>query len=156
MTRGVETFHRRPARILCRTLRARVSIGAFRLSEACDQEPLRADFPLNARTLTVVTCVAVVLMLAASRVRAQQQTNPVDRKVENPITDTPSVNPLSQDQPPIRPRPRRTSTTSAQQGTSATGVQATDELEVRADHDEVSGPENARVVVYTGNVDARI
>jgi LPS-assembly protein len=97
-----------------------------------------------------------VLALAASRASAQQQTNPVDRKVENPITDTPSVNPLSQDQPPIRPRPRRTPTTSAGQGASATGVQATDELEVRADHDEVSGPENARVVVYTGNVDARI
>src|SRR3954468_12079707 len=153
MTRGVETFHRRPARILCRTLRARVSIGAFRLSEACDQEPLRADFPLNARTLTVVTCVAVVLTLAASRVRAQQQTNPVDRKVENPITDTPSVNPLSQDQPPIRPRPRRTPQPAGQ---GAAGGQAADELEVRADKDEVSGPENARVFVYAGNVDARI
>jgi LPS-assembly protein len=94
-----------------------------------------------------------VLALAASSVRAQQQTNPVDRKVENPITDTPSVNPLSQDQPPIRPRPRRTP---QPQGQGAAGAQATDELEVRADHDEVSGPEGARVFVYTGNVDARI
>jgi LPS-assembly protein len=97
-----------------------------------------------------------LLALAASRARAQQQTNPVDRKVENPITDTPSVNPLSQDQPPIRPRPRRTPTTPAQQGATASGVQATDELEMRADKYDVSGPENARVVVYTGNVDARI
>jgi LPS-assembly protein len=94
-----------------------------------------------------------VLALAASSVRAQQQTNPVDHKVENPITDTPSVNPLSQDQPPIRPRPRRMP---QPQGQGATGAQATDELEVRADHDEVSGPEGARVFVYTGNVDARI
>src|SRR6266571_9481549 len=31
-----------------------------------------------------------------------QQSNPVDRKVENPITDTPYVNPLQQDQP-VRP-----------------------------------------------------
>jgi LPS-assembly protein len=134
---------------------ARVSIGAFRLSEAFDQEPLRAEFPLKARTLTLVACVAFTLALAALTARAQQQTNPVDRKVENPITDTPSVNPLSQDQPPIRPRPRRTPQPQAQ-GQDASGVQATDELEVRADHDEVSGPENARVFVYTGNVDARI
>jgi LPS-assembly protein len=97
-----------------------------------------------------------MLALAAPRARAQQQTNPVDRKVENPITDTPSVNPLSQDQPPIRPRPRRPTTTATQPGTPTADVQSTDELEVRADHDEVSGPEGARVVVYTGNVDARI
>jgi LPS-assembly protein len=100
-----------------------------------------------------VLCVAVVLALAASSASAQQQTNPVDRKVENPITDTPSVNPLSQDQPPIRPRPRRTP---QPQGAAASGAQASDELEVRADHDEVSGPEGARVFIYTGNVDARI
>ncbi len=100
-----------------------------------------------------VLCVAFVLALAASSASAQQQTNPVDRKVENPITDTPSVNPLSQDQPPIRPRPRRTPQT---RGATASGAQASDELEVRADHDEVSGPEGARVFIYTGNVDARI
>ena len=100
-----------------------------------------------------VLCVAVVLGLAAPSASAQQQTNPVDRKVENPITDTPSVNPLSQDQPPIRPRPRRTP---QPQGATASGAQASDELEVRADHDEVSGPEGARVFIYTGNVDARI
>jgi LPS-assembly protein len=94
-----------------------------------------------------------VLALAASSASAQQQTNPVDRKVENPITDTPSVNPLSQDQPPIRPRPRRTP---QPQGAATSGAQASDELEVRADHDEVSGPEGARVFIYTGNVDARI
>lgn len=114
---------------------------------------MRAEFPLNARTLTFVACVAVTLALAALPARAQQQTNPVDRKVENPITDTPSVNPLSQDQPPIRPRPRRTPQPA---GEATTGVQTTDELEVRADKDEVSGPENARLFIYTGNVDARI
>ena len=74
-----------------------------------------------------------------------QQTNPVDRKVTNPITDTPNVNPLTQDQP-IRPRlPAK-----GQEGVP------TDELKVDAASQSGSGPENARVVIYEGNVDARI
>jgi LPS-assembly protein len=89
------------------------------------------------------------LLSTATRARAQQQTNPVDRKVENPITDTPSVNPLSQDQPPIRPRPRRPPT-------GAQGAQPSDVLDVRADRQDVSGPEGAHVVVYEGNVDIRV
>lgn len=77
-------------------------------------------------------------------VRAQQP-NPVDRKVTNPMTDTPSVNPLNNDQP-VQRRP--------QQG----GVQgvATDRLSVTAATQSASGPEDARVVVYEGNVDIRI
>src|SRR4030095_14452224 len=61
------------------------------------------------------------------------------------MTDTPNVNPLTQDQP-IRPRPARPS----DQGVS------TDQLRVEATTQNVSGPENARIVVYEGNVDARI
>jgi LPS-assembly protein len=75
-----------------------------------------------------------------------QQTNPVDRKVTNPMTDTPNVNPLTQDQP-IRQRP------STAQGEV---VETTDTLQVDAGTQAVSGPENARVFVYEGNVDARI
>ncbi len=75
-----------------------------------------------------------------------QQTNPVDRKVTNPMTDTPNVNPLTQDQP-IRQRP-------AVQPGDAT--ETTDTLQVDAATQSVSGPENARVFVYEGNVDARI
>jgi hypothetical protein len=98
-------------------------------------------------TLLLAVCAAVSF-LATAPARAQQQTNPVDRKVENPITDTPSVNPLSQDLAPIRPRPRRPAGTQ--------GVQPTDELEVRAERETVSGPEEARVFVHEGNVDARV
>jgi LPS-assembly protein len=61
------------------------------------------------------------------------------------MTDTPNVNPLTQDQP-IRPR----ATQATAQGVS------TDRLQVDATTQTVSGPENARVVVYEGNVDARI
>jgi LPS-assembly protein len=75
-----------------------------------------------------------------------QQTNPVDRKVNNPMTDTPNVNPLNTDQP-VRQRP------AAQR--SDQGV-STDRIAVEATTQTVSGPENARVAVYEGNVDVRI
>src|ERR1041385_6188849 len=75
-----------------------------------------------------------------------QQTNPVDRKVANPMTDTPNVNPLNNDQPVQR----RPATQTGVQGT------ATDELNVESTRQSVSGPENARVFLYEGNVDARI
>jgi len=90
--------------------------------------------------------LALITALFACQFVFAQQTNPVDRKVANPMTDTPNVNPLNTDQPVQRPR--RT------QG----GVQgvATDELKVAAAKESGSGPENARVVVYEGNVDIRI
>ena len=75
-----------------------------------------------------------------------QQTNPVDRKVANPMTDTPNVNPLNNDQPV----PRRTPT---QNGVTAT---TRDELSVESTRQSVSGPEDARIFHYEGNVDARI
>jgi LPS-assembly protein len=143
--------------ILCSSRGARVSIGAFLLyPEACGSKLLRADFPqLNpCRALTVVLLVCAAVSLCARAALAQQNTNPVDRKVENPVTDTPSVNPLSQDQPPIRPRPRRTPQATGQ-GTPG-GVQPNDELEVRADRQTVSGTEGAHVTVFEGNVDVRV
>ena len=90
--------------------------------------------------------LAIITALFACQFVFAQQTNPVDRKVANPMTDTPNVNPLNTDQPVQRPR--RT------QG----GVQgvATDEIKVAAAKENGSGPEDARVVVYEGNVDIRI
>lgn len=74
-----------------------------------------------------------------------QQTNPVDRKVENPITDTPYVNPLQQDNP-VRPTaPGKLPT-----------IQAGDELSVSCARESFSGPKEARISVCEGNVDARI
>src|SRR5687768_6658947 len=62
------------------------------------------------------------------------------------MTDTPSVNPLHSDQP-IRQRPTRPQ-----------GLQGipSDELNVEAAKQSVTGPENARVYLYEGNVDVRI
>ncbi len=97
------------------------------------------------------TCLAVWFACDAPAARAQQ-TNPVDRKVQNPITDTPNVNPLEQQQP-IRTRqpvPRQ------QPGARGAGGAATEDLVVEAVAQSVSGDANQRVVVYDGNVDARV
>jgi LPS-assembly protein len=87
----------------------------------------------------------LILVLCCQFVFAQQ-TNPVDRKVTNPLTDTPNVNPLNNDQP-VQRRPQ---TQSGVQGVS------TDQITVDATKQSGSGPENARIVVYEGNVDVRI
>jgi LPS-assembly protein len=87
----------------------------------------------------------VILVFACQFVLAQQ-TNPVDRKVANPMTDTPNVNPLNTDQPVQR----RPSSQASVQGT------ATDEITVTSTKQSAAGPENARVVLYEGNVDIRI
>ena len=95
--------------------------------------------------MTRALLVTLILLLACQFVVAQQ-TNPVDRKVANPMTDTPNVNPLNTDQP-VQRRP-------APQG-AVPGV-GTDTLEVYSTRQSGSGPENARIVVYEGNVDVRI
>ena len=89
--------------------------------------------------------VTLLVVVAFPSVLAQQ-TNPVDRKVANPMTDTPNVNPLNNDQP-VQRRP------ATQNGVPGT---ATDELSVESTRQSVSGPENSRVFLYEGNVDARI
>src|ERR1051325_95204 len=96
--------------------------------------------------MTRYLLATLTLVLACQFVFAQQ-TNPVDRKVANPMTDTPNVNPLNTDQPVQPPRP------SPQGGVQGTG---TDQITVDAGKQSGSGPENARVIVYEGNVDVRI
>jgi len=87
----------------------------------------------------------IILVIACQLVFAQQ-TNPVDRKVANPMTDTPNVNPLNTDQP-VQRRP------ATQNGVTGT---STDEITVTASKQSAEGPENARIVHYEGNVDIRI
>jgi LPS-assembly protein len=90
--------------------------------------------------------LSLLLCLAASLPALAQQTNPVDRQVTNPITDTPNVNPLTQEQP-IRPQLPAEKTE---------GAQSTEVLTVSAGKQTVTGPKEALVSVYEGNVDARI
>jgi LPS-assembly protein len=69
--------------------------------------------------------------------------------VTNPITDTPNVNPLEQNQVIGAPAaPRRAEL--------PIGLKETDKLSVLYEKLTVTGPEKARVYVYEGNVDARI
>src|SRR6185369_14441546 len=98
-------------------------------------------------SLLRVLLAMLVLVFACQFVLAQQ-TNPVDRKVTNPLTDTPNVNPISTDQPVQQQR--RPATQNAVQGVS------TDQITVDSNKQSVSGPENARIFVYEGNVDVRI
>ncbi len=86
--------------------------------------------------------VFLLILLAQFAVSAQT-TNPVDRAVTNPITDTPSVNPTAQENllPPPSPK---------------TVFPNTDELDVQANKQTVTGADNARVFVNEGNVDARL
>jgi LPS-assembly protein len=107
---------------------------------------------LPAKLLHAACAAALCLAASAASARAQQ-TNPVDRQVTNPMTDKPSVNPLTQEQPVVRPRPRPTPAAGSAQGPAQ---QPTDVLDVRADRQDISGPEKERVYVYEGNVDARI
>jgi LPS-assembly protein len=107
---------------------------------------LRVAFRSGGTSTLVRFAVLIALLGLASQTAAAQQTNPVDRKVTNPMTDTPNVNPLTQDQPVKQKSPAR-------QGEVG---EASDLLKVDAGKQTVSGPKEARIFVYEGNVDARI
>jgi LPS-assembly protein len=99
-----------------------------------------SGLPSSLRLLLASLTIAV-----ACHVVLAQQTNPVDRKVTNPMTDTPNVNPLNPDQ--------SVSPTANRQGVQGT---STDRISVDSNKQSAVGPENARVAVYEGNVDVRI
>ena len=107
---------------------------------------MRAALRSSGISTVVRFAVLIAFLGVASLTASAQQTNPVDRQVTNPMTDTPNVNPLTQDQP-VRPR------LPAKKGEP---VEASDLLKVDAGSQTVSGPKDARVFVYEGNVDARI
>lgn len=94
-------------------------------------------FSLVLKFFVILSCLVWAENLAA------QQTNPVDREVTNPITDTPSVNPLANENllPPLK---------------AGKDFPRGDELSVEANKQSVSGPATARVSVYEGNVDIKL
>lgn len=94
-------------------------------------------------SLSALACFVVTFIVSSA---TAQQTNPVDRKVTNPMTDTPNVNPLQQDQP-IPPR------APAKVGAP---LQSPESLAVEAEKATDIGSKGSRIVVYEGNVDARI
>jgi LPS-assembly protein len=87
--------------------------------------------------LIVVLCVTVL--------RAQQ-TNPVDRKVSNPVTDTPNIDPVSDESSIKAPKKNRS-------GYKEEG--GDDEVVVYSEKQTVEGEQGKRIVTHTGNVDVR-
>ncbi|MEO6391789.1 MAG: LPS assembly protein LptD [Pyrinomonadaceae bacterium] len=88
---------------------------------------------------------ALVLVFVCSTAPAQQP-NPVDRVVTNPVTDTPNVNPTTNE----------TSTVPVFRSKNQAAIQAGTELEVTYGKVTITGPPKARIFVYEGDVDARI
>ncbi len=77
---------------------------------------------------------------------AGQQTNPVDRRVANPITDTPNINPVSAQQDIKAPKSARP---------VPTPEGGDGEVVVYSENQSVEGESGKRVVTHTGNVDVR-
>jgi len=94
-------------------------------------------------THTFPLSVCLLILVWASAVSAQQP-NPVVRKVDNPVTDTPYVNPLQQDQP-VRPA-----------SSKMPAIQAGDSLDVGCVRESSVVTKEGRVSTCEGNVDARI
>src|SRR5688572_14512692 len=74
-----------------------------------------------------------------------QQTNPVERQVANPITDTPNINPVSPQQSIAAPKKKPSFAEEGGEG----------DVVVYSEKQTVEGEEGKRILVYTGNVDAR-
>ena len=89
----------------------------------------------------ILTSLVLSLFLNGSA----QQTNPVERQVANPITDTPNVNPISNEQNIAAPKPK---TSFEQEGGDG-------ELVVYSERQTVEGEEGKRILVHVGNVDVR-
>jgi len=89
----------------------------------------------------------ILLMCVLTATVDAQQTNPVERQVANPITDTPNVNPISAEQSVAAPKPKKIPSFAPEGGDS--------EVVVYSEKQSVEGPEGKRIVVHEGNVDVR-
>lgn len=89
----------------------------------------------------------VILLASLAATVSAQQSNPVERQVANPITDTPSVNPISPEQRIAAPKPKKKQTVEPEGGDG--------EVVVYSDRQSVSGESGKRVVTHEGNVDVR-
>jgi hypothetical protein len=92
-----------------------------------------------------IKIIFLLAVLCVPFVKAQQ-TNPVDRKVSNPITDTPNVDPVSEENSIRAPRTGRS-------GYRPEG--GDDEVVVYSENQSVEGEQGNRIVTHTGNVDVR-
>ncbi len=98
------------------------------------------------RNLNPPVFLVLLLLIFAAGVEAQE-TNPVDRKVANPITDTPNINPVAPE------RELKTANKKQESGYKPEG--GGDELVVYYKNISVTGEEGKRTVIHEGDVDAR-
>jgi len=104
---------------------------------------VRRKFSTN--KVRITRAFALLLMALAASIAAAQQPNPVVRKVDNPVTDTPYVNPLQQDQPVRTP------------ASKLPPIQAGDRLDLACGNQTSrKEPNGDLITVCEGNVDARI
>ena len=90
--------------------------------------------------------ISLIILLVFAGALAQQ-TNPVDRQVSNPITDTPNINPVSPQQSVALPKLRKKPALPPEGGDG--------ELIVYSDHQTVQGEAGKRILHHSGNVDVR-
>lgn len=76
-----------------------------------------------------------------------QQTNPVDRQVANPITDTPNINPVSAEKDISAPKQKKKDEIQPEGGDG--------EVVVYSDRQVVEGESGKRIIRHIGNVDVR-
>src|ERR1043166_1924577 len=88
---------------------------------------------------------AFLIVFALASAGFAQQTNPVDRQVSNPITDTPNINPISSEQNISAPKPTKKPSFAEEGGGG--------EVVVYSDSQTAEGEKGHRVVHHKGNVD---
>ncbi|HEX8289478.1 MAG TPA: LPS assembly protein LptD [Pyrinomonadaceae bacterium] len=88
----------------------------------------------------------IALFIAPFCVIKAQETNPVDRQLANPLTDTPNINPVSPQQDITAPKPKKLSF----EPEGGDG-----EVVVYSDTETITGEDGKRVIVREGDVDVR-
>jgi Organic solvent tolerance protein OstA len=97
------------------------------------------------RFSNITTTILIVFLLSLTG--TAQQTNPVERQVSNPITDTPNINPISADQDIKAPQIKKKTAIEPEGGDG--------EVVVYSDRQTVEGDPGKRIVRHEGNVDVR-
>ena len=88
-----------------------------------------------------------LIIIALAVVIGAQVTNPVERQVANPLTDTPNINPVSAEQDITKPLVRKKPSIEPEGGDG--------EVVVYSDGQTAEGETGSRIVHHTGNVDVR-
>ena len=89
----------------------------------------------------------LLITIALAVVIGAQVTNPVERQVANPLTDTPNINPVSAEQDITKPLVRKKPSVEPEGGDG--------EVVVYSDAQTAEGETGSRIVHHTGNVDVR-